>query len=95
MNFSNPHRVLLFFEAGPCWQQQHPSACLQEQWTYYEGLQQQGKVGELGTPAHGPGIFVTLSVSSDAELELILQQDPALQQQVLQVQLAYPYQAVG
>lgn len=84
MDYRQPHSVLLFFEKGGKWDQSGLTA----QWDYYKSMTD--KLLHYGRPAHGAVVFVSLTVSCDDELLAILENDPALQADVLEVIQATP-----
>jgi len=90
MNYGQPHGVLLFFNRGRNWSRDDRKACLAAQAEFYHQLQQQGKVLQTSQLVHEEGLFVSLSISSDAELCSILADDPALRAEVSQVIHAVP-----
>jgi uncharacterized protein YciI len=94
IDYKNPHQVMLFFE-----QKQHKDkapgkACLMQQQEYYNGLKANGKVTMSGDLYNQSKIFVILSVSSDTELEEIINNDPALRQNTSELVRAMPFTAV-
>lgn len=91
MNFSQPHRVLLFFEKGEQWLSATRAIYLAAQWEYYLALKKEGKVYDCGYPGHGEGLLVGVSINNDTELDSILAGDPALKGKVLELVSAYPY----
>lgn len=90
MNYGQPHGVLLFFKKGKNWASEDRAACLAAQKEFYGQLEQQGKVLLRGQLVHGEGLFVSLSILSDAELCTILENDPAISTEVSQVIHAVP-----
>lgn len=91
MDFSQPHRVLLFFEKGQEWLSAMRAESLSAQWEYYLGLKAQSKVYEMGFPEHGEGLLIGVSVNSDTELDDLLQCDPALKGNIFELVQAIPY----
>jgi len=90
MNYGQPHGVLLFFNRGRNWSREDRTAYLAAQTEFYGQLQRQGKVLQTSQLVHEEGLFVSLSISSDAELCSILADDPALRAEVSQVIHAVP-----
>ncbi|PSL33396.1 YciI family protein [Chitinophaga ginsengisoli] len=90
MNYGAPHGVLLFFKRGKNWSREDRTAYLAAQTAFYGQLQQQGKVLQTSRLVHEDGLFVSLSISSDTELSIILANDPAIQAGVSQVIHAVP-----
>jgi hypothetical protein len=90
MNYGQPHGVLLFFNKGMNWECECRTACLIAQQKFYHSLQQQGKVLQTGQLVHGAGLFISLSISSDSELCAILENDPALKAEIVEVVHAVP-----
>ncbi|MCF6406490.1 hypothetical protein L3C95_26575 [Chitinophaga filiformis] len=91
MNYGQPHGVLLFFAKGRNWPREDRKACLAAQKEFYHQLQQQGKVLQTGQQIHEECLFVSLSISSDAELCAILANDPAIRAEISQVIHAVPF----
>ncbi|WP_343670367.1 hypothetical protein [Chitinophaga sp.] len=91
MDFSQPHRVLLFFEKGEQWLSATRAIYLAAQWEYYTQLKSEGKVYDCGYPGHGEGLLVGVNIDNDTELHHILAGDPALKGKVLELVNAYPY----
>ncbi|ACU64594.1 hypothetical protein [Chitinophaga pinensis] len=89
MDYRQPHEVLLFFGKGRNWEQGNKD-CLVAQQQYYYQLQLEGKVLRTGLQVHETGLFVSLFVDSDAALFAILEQDPALREEVAEVLQAIP-----
>jgi hypothetical protein len=89
MDYRQPHEVLLFFGKGRNWVEGN-NACLADQRRFYQQLQQDGKVLRTGLQVHETGLFVSLSVLSDADLCAILAQDPAIKEGVAEVLQAIP-----
>lgn len=90
MNYKQAHGVLLFFKKGKNWSREDRVTCLAAQKEFYYQLQQQGKVLQTGQLVHEGGLFVSLSVLSDTELCMILENDPAIRAEVSQVIHAVP-----
>jgi len=90
MNYGQPHGVLLFFGKGMQWTSERRIICLDAQQAFYLRLQQEGKVTNIGRQIHEAGLFVSLSITSDAELCTILDGDPAIREEVVQVIQAVP-----
>ncbi|TWW00779.1 hypothetical protein [Chitinophaga pinensis] len=89
MDYRQPHEVLLFFGKGKNWGRGNKE-CLVAQQQYYRQLQLEGKVLRTGLQVHETGLFVSLFVDSDATLCAILEQDPALREEVAEVLQAIP-----
>lgn len=90
MNYGLPHGVLLFFDKGKNWQRDNREEYLSAQKEFYDRLEQEGKVLQRGQLVHESGLFISLSIVSDAELCTILDGDPAVREEVSQVIHAVP-----
>lgn len=86
-NYNKPHHVLLFFKKVT----DEAEAVLNEHYQYYQNLKEQGKAIISGNFWNQPKSFVVLLVSCDAELEDIINSDPALQQNCVELVRAMPF----
>jgi hypothetical protein len=91
IDYKNPHQVMLFFE------QKQPANKLKlehsfaQQLAYYEMLRCDGKVTMSGDLYNQHKFFVILAVSCGAELEDIINNDPAVKQEICEVVRAMPF----
>ncbi|SEN55746.1 YCII-related domain-containing protein [Mucilaginibacter gossypiicola] len=87
--YKDPHHVMLFFgEIGnPADNQQ----CLADRRGYYDNLKSNGKVVISGDFWNQDKNFVIVSVSNDNELVQIIENDPAIKQNVLELIKAMPF----
>lgn len=87
--YKEPHHVMLVFEEKGTVNPQH--ACINERVNYYENLKNRGKVllnGNFWNQAHD---FIIVYVSSDTELEQIIDNDPAVRNNLLELVKAMPF----
>lgn len=91
MNYGQAHGVLLFFGKGKNWSRKDRTICLAAQKEFYDRLRGQGKVLQTGQQVHEDGLFISLSILSDTELYSILENDPAIREEITQVIHAVPF----
>jgi hypothetical protein len=94
IDYKNPHQVMLFFEQKQPVNKSNSERYLAQQLNYYEMLRSYGKVTISGDLYNQHKIFVILSVSNDDELEDIINNDPALKQNISELVRAMPFVAV-
>jgi uncharacterized protein YciI len=87
--YKDPHHVMLFFEENSNNVQSHQ--CLSQRANYYENLKNNGKVVMSGSFWNQDKNFIIVYVSNDVELEQIIENDPAIQQNVLELVRAMPF----
>jgi uncharacterized protein YciI len=87
--YKEPHHVMLFFEEkeNVIDQQQ----CISAHINYYESLKSDGKVLIKGSFWNQPQNFVIVYVASAAELEQIIDNDPAIRGNALELVRAMPF----
>jgi uncharacterized protein YciI len=87
--YKDPHHVMLFFEevSNPAKNEQ----CLTERKGYYDNLKNNGKVVISGNFWNQDKNFVIVLVSDDNELVQIIENDPAVKQNVLELVKAMPF----
>jgi uncharacterized protein YciI len=87
--YKDPHHVMLFFEevSNPADNEQ----CLTDRVGYYNDLKSNGKVIISGNFWNQDKNFVIVSVSDDNELVQIIENDPAIKQNVLELVKAMPF----
>lgn len=87
--YKDPHHVMLFFEeiSNSADNQQ----CLADRMGYYDNLKSNGKVVISGNFWNQDKNFVIVSVSDDDELVQIIENDPAIRQNVLELIKAMPF----
>lgn len=86
--YKNPHRVILFFEEKAVMDDQE---CILAHINYYESLKSNGKVLMSGNFWNRAGNFVIVQVTSDDELVEIIDNDPAIRQNALELVNAMPF----
>lgn len=86
--YKNPHHVMLFFEEKDL---NYNENCIAERINYYENLKSGGKVLLSGDFWNQPHNFVIVYVASDIELEQIINNDPAVKQNSLELIRAMPF----
>ncbi|RKR81522.1 hypothetical protein BDD43_1669 [Mucilaginibacter gracilis] len=94
IDYKNPHQVMLFFEQKQPKNKTENSECLTQQLNYYQKLKSNGKVTVSGDLYNENKIFVILTVSCDSELEDIINNDPALKQNISELVRAMPFVTV-
>jgi uncharacterized protein YciI len=87
--YDNPHHVMLLFEEKEAANDQQQ--CIMEHINYYENLKNDGKVLISGSFWNQASNFVIVYVSSDTELEEIIDNDPAIRHNVLELVRAMPF----
>ena len=87
--YKEPHHVMLFFEEKGNMNDQQQ--CISEHVNYYENLKNDGKVLINGSFWNQPRNFVIVYVASDTELEQIINNDPAIRNNVLELVRAMPF----
>lgn len=85
---------MLFFEQKQGCSKNRHEVCLAEQINYYEMLKSYGKVTISGDLYDQRRIFVILTVSCDDELEDIINNDPAVKQNISELVRAMPFVSV-
>jgi uncharacterized protein YciI len=87
--YKDPHHVMLLFEEvnNPADNEQ----CLTDRVSYYDDLKRNGKVVISGNFWNQGENFVIVSVSDDNELVQIIENDPAIKQNVLELVKAMPF----
>ena len=86
--YKQPHDVMLFFEEKDV---NYKDNCLAERINYYENLKNDGKVLLSGNFWNRSANFIIVHVSSDAELEQIIDNDPGLLQNTIELVRAMPF----
>lgn len=87
--YKDPHHVMLFFEEiGSLADNEQ---CLVDRNGYYADLKSNGKVVISGSFWNQDKNFVIVSVSDDNELVRIIENDPAIKQNVLELVKAMPF----
>jgi uncharacterized protein YciI len=84
--YKNPHHVMLFFEEN-----QVNDTCMAERAAYYQHLKRDGKVLLSGNFWNQARNFIIVHVASDMELEQIIDNDPAVKQNILKLVRAMPF----
>jgi uncharacterized protein YciI len=87
--YKEPHHVMLFFEEKQM-TNVHPT-CIKERINYYENLERLGKVLLSGNFWNQARNFIIVYVSSDTELEQIIDNDPAIRNNVFELVRAMPF----
>jgi len=87
--YKHPHHVMLFFEEKE--NINDHQQCISAHMSYYENLKSDGKVLINGSFWNQPRNFVILHVTSAAELEQIIAEDPAIRSNVLELVSAMPF----
>lgn len=87
--YKDPHHVMLFFEEVS--NQRDNEQCLTERIGYYDNLKNNGKVVISGNFWNQDKNFVIVLVSDDNELVQIIENDPAVKQNVLELVKAMPF----
>jgi len=88
-DYKKPHHVLLFFNTEKV--TDAAEAIIREHQQYYQNLKECGKAIISGNFWNQPKSFVVLLVSCDAELEEIINCDPALKQNLVELTRAMPF----
>lgn len=88
-SYKEPHRVMLFFEEKEGNSIEQP--CIKERVNYYENLKNKGKVLMSGNFWNQARNFIILYVSSDTELEQIIDNDPAIRHNIFELVRAMPF----
>ncbi|MBB6108938.1 YCII-related domain-containing protein [Mucilaginibacter lappiensis] len=87
--YKEPHHVMLFFEEKEILNEQH--TCINERINYYENLKNRGKVLLSGNFWNQACNFIIVYVSSDTELEQIIDNDPAVRNNLFELVRAMPF----
>ncbi|WP_121810868.1 YciI family protein [Mucilaginibacter kameinonensis] len=87
--YKDPHHVMLFFEEIS--NATNSQQCLTDRVGYYDELKSNGKVVISGNFWNQDKNFVIVSVSNDDELLHIIENDPAIKQNVLELVKAMPF----
>jgi uncharacterized protein YciI len=87
--YKNPHHVMLLFEAKEATNNQQQYII--DHINYYENLKSDGKVLMSGNFWNQASNFVIVHVSSDIELEQIINNDPAIRHNMLELVSAMPF----
>ncbi|SDP48169.1 YCII-related domain-containing protein [Mucilaginibacter sp. OK268] len=87
--YKEPHHVMLFFEEKEITNTQH--TCINERISYYENLKKMGKVLLSGNFWNQARNFIIVYVSSDTELEQIIDNDPAIRNNLFELVRAMPF----
>ncbi|NOW97256.1 YciI family protein [Mucilaginibacter sp. SG564] len=87
--YKAPHHVMLFFQEKEIANTQH--AFVNERISYYENLKNMGKVLLSGNFWNQARNFIIVYVSSDTELEQIIDNDPAVRNNVFELVRAMPF----
>ncbi len=87
--YKAPHHVMLFFEEISC--PEDSKQCLTDRIGYYDDLKSNGKVVISGNFWNQDKNFVIVSVSNDDELVQIIENDPAIKQNILELVKAMPF----
>jgi uncharacterized protein YciI len=87
--YKEPHHVMLFFEEKEIINPQH--TCINERIDYYENLKNMGKVLLSGNFWNQARNFIIVYVSSDTELEQIIDNDPAIRNNLFELVRAMPF----
>lgn len=82
---------MLFFEEKQRKNKTKTEICLAQQINYYDMLRSCGKVVMSGDLYNQHKFFVILNVSCDTELEDIIDNDPALNQNISELVRAMPF----
>ena len=88
--YKNPHHVLLLFEKKESINNQL-QAYISDHINYYENLKTKGKVVISGNFWNQASKFIIVHVSSDTELEQIINNDPAICNNILELLSATPF----
>jgi hypothetical protein len=86
--YKKPHHVMLFFEEK---ETNCNDTYITERLSYYENLKKNGKVLLRGDFWNQGRNFVIVYVASDTELEQIIDNDPAVRQNRLELVRAMPF----
>ena len=86
--YKNPHHVMLFFEEK---EMSEGIKCAEARANYYDCLKNEGKVLMSGSFWNQARNFVIVHVSSDAELLRIIDNDPAIVQNTVELVRAMPF----
>lgn len=86
--YKNPHHVMLFFEDKEV---NEGKQCIADRVDYYECLKNEGKVLMSGSFWNQDRNFVIVYVASDAELLQIIDNDPAIVQNSVELVRAMPF----
>ncbi len=86
--YKNPHHVMLFFEAIEI---NCNDIGITERINYYESLKNDGKVLLSGNFWHTSRNFIIVHVTSDIELDQIIDNDPAVKQNRVKLLKAMPF----
>ena len=87
--YKEPHHVMLFFEEKEITHKHQQ--CIKERVNYYENLKNAGKVLMSGNFWNQARNFIIVYVSSDTELEQIINNDPAIRHNALKLVRAMPF----
>jgi len=87
--YKEPHHVMLFFEEKETSNAQQ--TCINERISYYENLKKMGKVLLSGNFWNQARNFIIVYVSSDTELEQIIDNDPAVRNNLFELVRAMPF----
>jgi uncharacterized protein YciI len=87
--YKEPHHVMLFFEEKEITNKHQQ--CIKERINYYENLKNAGKVLMSGNFWNQARNFIIVYVSSDTELEQIINNDPAIRHNLLELVRAMPF----
>lgn len=87
-SYKEPHHVMLFFEEK---EGNIEQPCINERINYYENLKNKGKVLMNGNFWNQARNFIILYVSSDTELEQIIDNDPAIRHNIFELVRAMPF----
>jgi len=87
--YKEPHHVMLFFEEKEITHKHQQ--CIKERVNYYENLKNAGKVLMSGNFWNQARNFIIVYVSSDTELEQIIDNDPAIRHNALKLVRAMPF----
>ncbi|QEM04838.1 hypothetical protein DIU31_015445 [Mucilaginibacter rubeus] len=87
--YKDPHHVMLFFQEIDSLADNEQ--CLVDRNGYYADLKSNGKVVISGSFWNQDRNFVIVSVSDDNELVQIIENDPAIKQNVLELVKAMPF----
>jgi uncharacterized protein YciI len=91
MNYKQPHYVMLVFDRGARYHQN--KAALAARTRYYSDLRDEGKVLLQGSLLSFDGMVTIVRVSSDSDLEEIINNDPALEARALEIIEAIPFKS--
>jgi uncharacterized protein YciI len=87
--YKDPHHVMLFFEEIN--NAANNQQCLTDRIGYYDELKSNGKVVISGNFWNQDKNFVIVSVLNDDELVQIIENDPAIKHNVLELVKAMPF----